>query len=343
MSAREEMLDRAWTALAAGAIGDALGMPTQLLTPAEITARYGFVDSFVTPNEDHPVSRGLAAGTVTDDTEQTLLLARLLLASPEHFDHAGWVRALVEWERDVKARGSYDLLGPSTKRALDVINAGATPAEAGRFGTTNGAAMRIAPVGILMPQTPLEALVDKVAETCLATHNTPSAIAGASAVAAAISQGIAGGDWPAARARALDAATLGAAHGHADDGPELRERIAEALRLVKGKNTAEAAHVIANEIGTGVATNESVPAAFAVVEVADGDPWQAAVLAANLGGDTDTIGAIAAGMAGACTGSAALPEDRLEALHGFDIAEAHALAGELIRARLAVADGREVA
>lgn len=343
MPAQEDMLDRAFAALAAGAIGDALGMPTQLLNPAEIAAHYGFVDRFVAPTDDHPVSRGLAAGTITDDTEQTLLLARRLIGSPQDFDHAGWVAALVEWERDVKARGSYDLLGPSTKRALDAINEGVAPAEAGRFGTTNGAAMRIAPVGIMMPDAPLEALVEKVAETCRATHNTPRAIAGASAVAAAVSHGVAGGDWQAARAVALDAAALGAAHGHADGGPDMRERIAEALRLVEGKGVGEAVQVIASEIGTGVASEESVPAAFAVVEVARGDPWQAAVLAANLGGDTDTIGAIAAGMAGASAGSAALPEGKLDALYGFDIAEARALAGELLRLRLARADGREAA
>ena len=137
----------------------------------------------------------MPAGAITDDTEQTLLLGRILLESGERFDHKRWVEALVDWERDVKARGSYDLLGPSTKRAIDAINAGVPPEEAGREGDTNGAAMRIAPVGILMPPEPLDALVAKVAETCRATHNTSIAIASAAAVAAAVSHGIAGGDW----------------------------------------------------------------------------------------------------------------------------------------------------
>src|SRR5690606_18279623 len=104
-----------------------MGMPTQLLSPEEIAQAYGFVDRFVAPVPDHPVSRGLAAGTITDDTEQTLLLGRVLLNSGERFDHKRWVNTLIEWERDVKARGSYDLLGPSTKRAIDAINAGAPP------------------------------------------------------------------------------------------------------------------------------------------------------------------------------------------------------------------------
>ncbi len=45
-------------------------------------------------------------------------------------------------------RGSRDLLGPSTKRALERLAAGEPGAETGRDGTTNGAAMRVTPVGI---------------------------------------------------------------------------------------------------------------------------------------------------------------------------------------------------
>src|SRR5205814_3892215 len=82
--------------------------------------------------------------------------------------------ALVRWERDMAGRGSLDLLGPFTKRAVEAILAGAPPAEAGAAGTTNGAAMRIAPVGIAFPlqhtsatavaftRNELSALVDRV-------------------------------------------------------------------------------------------------------------------------------------------------------------------------------------
>ena len=49
-------------ALIGGALGDALGMPTQLLSPAQISPTYGFVDGFVAPSDDHPVSKGLPAG-----------------------------------------------------------------------------------------------------------------------------------------------------------------------------------------------------------------------------------------------------------------------------------------
>jgi ADP-ribosylglycohydrolase len=334
MADRAEMIDRAMGALIGGALGDALGMPTQLLPPARIAELYGHVEDFVAPVADHPVSKGLAAGTVTDDTEQALLLGRILVDSGDRFDHTRWVNALLDWEREVKARGSYDLLGPSTKRAIDAINDGVPAEEAGQNGDTNGAAMRIGPVGIMMPPEPLVALVAKVAETCRATHNTSIAIASAAGVAAAVSRGVAGGDWRAASDNAVAAASRGAALGHWVTGGDIAARIVWAQELVRGKPVEQAIRLIVDLVGTGVASQESVPAAFAVLEVAAGDPWQAAVISANLGGDTDTIGAIAAGMAGACTGFSRLPQDRIAGLKGIDIAQVRALAADLVTARV---------
>ncbi|CAN7523511.1 ADP-ribosylglycohydrolase family protein [Mesorhizobium sp. LjNodule214] len=332
-----DTLDRAMGALIGGALGDALGMPTQLLSPARIAELYGHVEDFIAPFADHPVSKGLEAGTITDDTEQALLLGRILVESGDRFDHARWVNALLDWERDVKARGSYDLLGPSTKRAINAINNGVPSEEAGRGGDTNGAAMRIAPVGIMMPLGPLEALVAKVAETCQATHNTTIAIASAAAVAAAVSRGVAGGDWRAASDSAVAAARQGAALGHWVTGGDIAARIVWAQDLVRGRTMADAIRLIVDLVGTGVASQESVPAAFAVLEVAAGDPWQAAVISANLGGDTDTIGAIAAGMAGACAGFSRLPQQRIARLVGIDIGQVRTLATDLVAARVAKA------
>jgi ADP-ribosylglycohydrolase len=55
-TASAETIDRAMGALIGGAIGDALGMPTQLLSPARIAQLYGHVEDFVAPDVDHPVS-----------------------------------------------------------------------------------------------------------------------------------------------------------------------------------------------------------------------------------------------------------------------------------------------
>ena len=74
-------------------------------------------------------------------------------------------------------------------------------------------------------------------------------------------------------------------------------------------------------VGTSLATQESVPAAFAVLAAVPGDPWRACLLAASLGGDCDTIGAMAGAMGGATTGIGSFPADAIAVIdnQGLDL------------------------
>ncbi len=307
MTLPDPYFDRARGALLGLALGDALGMPSQTLTPAQIRQAYGEISDFLAPVAGHPVSHGLKAAMVTDDTEQSLLLARQILASPDRFDERAWAASLIDWEEGVKARGLFDLLGPSTKRALRRLEEGAWPAEAGREGKTNGAAMRISPLAIATPLDPLPHFIDRVAETCRITHNSSVAIAGAAAVGAVISGGVAGLDLSSATNFAQLAAREGDMRGLSPGPSGMAERIAAALAIVAEQPLGTAFERLQREIGTSVATIESVPTAIALVQLAGGDAWKAACLAANAGDDTDTIGAMAGAMAGACSGAKALP------------------------------------
>ena len=306
----QESADRARGALYGLAIGDALGMPTQLLSRRQITGQWGpLLTGFEPAPPWHPIAAGMPAGAVTDDTEQAVLLGRLLLTG--RVDPRELANALAAWERDMAARGSLDLLGPSTRRAVEAVLAGTPPEEAGTSGDTNGAAMRIAPVGIATALTAgerdLPALVDAVHQASLVTHNTSVALAGAAAVAAAVSAGIGGADVAAATSVAIEAARLGAERGHWVAGADIAARIGWAAGLTAGRPAEEAAAVIYSLVGTSLATQESVPAAFAVLAAVPGDPWRACLLAASLGGDCDTIAAIAGAIGGACHGLAAFP------------------------------------
>src|ERR1700678_2145815 len=147
--------DRARGALYGLAIGDALGMPTQLLSREQIVARWGpLLSGFEPAPPGHPIAAGMPAGAVTDDTEQAVLVGRLLVRGGGEVDPRELAAALVSWEHDMAERGSLDLLGPSTKRAVAAVMAGTPPEQAGATGDTNGAAMRIAPVGIAVALNP---------------------------------------------------------------------------------------------------------------------------------------------------------------------------------------------
>lgn len=324
---------RARGALYGLAIGDALGMPTQMLSRRKITERWGpLMAGFEPAPPDHPIAAGLPAGAVTDDTEQAVLLGRLLVQGHGTVEPRELAQALVSWERDMAARGSLDLLGPSTKRAVAAIGEGVPPEEAGASGTTNGAAMRITPIGIAVSLDHPAALIDQVVAVSRITHNTGVALAGAAAVAAAVSAGLSGADVGEATAFAVDAASIAADRGRWVAGADVAARIEWATRLASGRDVAAAAEVIYTLVGTSLATQESVPAAFAVLAAVPDDPWQACLLAASLGGDCDTIAAMAGAVAGACHGVGAFPPDALAVIdaHGLGLS---ALADDLYALR----------
>ena len=305
MTSRQQ---RAAGALYGLAVGDALGMPTESLPRAEIVARYGpLVGSFQPGPPDQPLAAGLPAGTVTDDTEQALLLAGLIIEGGGTVDEAEFARRLIGWEAEMRARGSLSLLGPSTKRALAALLGGADVTEAGRFGATNGAAMRITPVGVATPCDDLGALVDRVVAASRATHNTGVALAGAAAVAAAVSAGVAGASVPEATSVAVAAAGQAAGRGHWVAAADVAARISWATGLTAGLPPQDAIDVVYTLVGTSLASQESVPAVFAILAAAPDDPWLACRMAASAGGDTDSIAAMAGAVAGACHGVTAIP------------------------------------
>jgi ADP-ribosylglycohydrolase len=301
---------RAAGALYGLAIGDALGMPTQMLSRPQIVHRYGAVlDGFHPAAPDHPLAAGMPAGAITDDTEQAMLVAGLLIDGHGKADPAELARRLVAWEESMRARGSLDLLGPSTKRAVSRVLQGADVDEAGRYGDTNGAAMRITPVGIAVPSSDLAGLVDRVVEVSKLTHNTGLALAAAAAVAAAVSAGVDGATVAEAVRHAEAAAELGARHGYWVAGADVAARIRWATGLVDGLTDEQVGERVYALVGTSLAAQESVPAAFAILRACQDDPWRAALLSASVGGDCDTIAAIAGAIAGACHGVEAFPEE----------------------------------
>jgi len=287
---RADSKDRALGALYGLAIGDALGMPTQELDRARSSAILGWPVDFRAGPPENPISRGLPPGTVTDDTMQCLVIAKLLIAGGGTIEPRRMADALLAWEREMAERDRSELLGPSTKRALAALAAGEDPSMTGRTGTTNGAAMRITPVGIATPADPLERVLAAVVQADRLTHDTDIAHAGAAAVAAVVSAGVGGENFEQAAARAIRAAT---SFGFG-------ELFEEALRL-------DSVDAIVERFGTGVETAESVPTAFGLARLSRGDAWDACTRAAALGGDTDTIAAIAGALVGACTGLSALP------------------------------------
>ncbi|MCS7054688.1 MAG: ADP-ribosylglycohydrolase family protein [Thermoflexales bacterium] len=295
------------------ALGDAFGMPA-LLSPAQTRARFGRITGFVAAPDDHPVHAGLPAGRITDDTEQAIWLAREIIREGG-VTLEGAARAILGW---YDAIGGDDCIfvGPSTRRGVAKIRAGMDLRQTGLGGDTNGAAMRASVVGLIHPSD-VEGAARDAALTAIPTHNTSVACAAAAAVAGAVARALA----PNAELRdileaGIEAAKIGEALGAPALGASVARRIDFAVSLARDEIGDDASRIqaIYDLIGTGLPASEAVPAAMGIVALADGDPMRAAMLAAELSGDADTIGAMACAVCGAWKGIEAIPAEMREAL-----------------------------
>lgn len=290
------------------AVGDAMGMPSELWSRQKVKRRFGRITGFLPGPDDHFIVAGYAAGQFTDDTAQTLRLSEAIIASGGEVLPGEVAQAILRWAEETDAFAT-SALGPSSQKALLAIKAGTPVEEAGGSGDTNGAAMRIAPVGLIRKPSSIPLLVDAVQQACLATHNTNVAIAGAAMLAAAISTAVETDEWNVILERAAEAYHEGMTRGNDVFGASSLARLEIALGIVREDTEEEAVlSRLYDVIGSGVAITEAVPVAIALAVSADGDPVRASLLAANLGGDCDTVGAMAGGLCGAYSGITAFPD-----------------------------------
>ena len=334
-------LSHAHGALAGLALGDALGMPTQAMSPQQIRAVYGTITGLVDGDASQPYAPGMPAGSVTDDTEQALLVASLLIrgrgssSGRVALNAVEFAHALLAWEDSMIERGSLDLLGPSTKAALERVRAGEDPLTVGGAGTTNGAAMRVAPIGIAVSTEDPEAFAEAVWSSCRVTHATRQGFQSAALVAAAVSMGIDTVRTPSPDLRSL----LWKAVTYVDSLPErgawtpdpdVVAATRRAMQLVANPASSSLECLI-DQVGTSVASAHAIPMAFALL-ARDPSP-QALLDAANIGGDTDTIGAIAGAILGAALGVQVLPADSLSMIEEVSHLGLSTAAGDLLELR----------
>lgn len=290
--------------------GDAFGMPTEFLTPTQIKQHYGWVDQFVAPHSEH-FHKGMPAGRITDDTGQALAILKWVLKNHGLLNPRIVADALIEWKNELGLEFEQ-VVGPSTRKALIELELGSDPILTGRDGRTNGAAMRAQIGGLLHPGDESKA-AEAAYFSSLPTHSINLAIAGSCAVACAVSQAMV----PATSLESILAAAergagIGTQRGNVVWGTSLEMRIRLAIEIVDRSTSIKSAlDALYNYVGVDMIVAESVAVAIGIVKLAEGDPVKAITYSANIGGDTDTIGAIAGSICGAWKGITAFPADWL--------------------------------
>jgi len=296
--------DRTRGVLLGLACGDSLGRPVEFAAASEITAEYGQLDEMVgngTWNQP--------AGTITDDSEQALCIARSLV---EHrgFDPADVAERFVAWYDS----DPFDI-GRMTARSLRQFKRGSTWDEAGQQvwenslegqNAGNGSVMRCPPLAIPYASD-WEHLVEVSRQSSQITHADSRCTYGCAILNLTVAGFLDDADTPLQDA--LDYV-----------GPDAPDELTATLRpIARGDSpgTLETSGYVIHSLQTalydGLRTDNAE---------------EAIVTAVNRGGDTDTIGAIAGAVAGARFGASQLPDQWLAAID--ETGELESLADQLM-------------
>ena len=245
----------------------------------------------------------------TDDTHMTIGVAESL-AERGGFDGAHMAGRFVENYYHEPWRG----YGPGPPKVFRLIKGGKPWDEAagdiypgGSFG--NGAAMRVAPVGLFFWNRSVE-LGEVAYQSSLITHAHVLGIEGAALQAMAVALAVAGDPaFPFEPlpfvSRLLDFTTEDTYHKKLAKFGMLLERPDDRKRVVR-------------ELGHGIEAFNSVPAAIFAFLSHPKDFTSAVIYAVSLGGDTDTIASMAGAISGAYLGIDSLPGDWLNRLENRD-------------------------
>ena len=307
------------------ALGDAFAMPAQV-HPDDTERSFGWLDTWQGAPDDHIVHFGLPAGRITDDSEQAFSIAQAVIdAGGVTLDAV--VRGLTTWYDRVGGDES-PYVGPSTRRGINALKTGQDPQTTGLWGDTNGAPMRISPIGLLHPGDIAGTVTDTVT-VCMPTHFTQPAVSGACAVSAAVAMAMIDNVTLDAVINAgLQGAQLGKQYGRAWFGCSVSFKIEQALAIAdSGQDQRARLRRLFDEVGATLNVPETVGAAFGLLAMAKGDPKETAILAANLGGDADTIGAIACAMAGTYAGFNAIPASDVNVLERDEVFREYEVGG----------------
>jgi ADP-ribosylglycohydrolase len=261
---------------------------------------------------------------VSDDTEHACLVGQALLRAPEDVD--AFARFLA-WRLRFWLLGLPAGIGMATLKAIVKLWLGFSPASSGVFSAGNGPAMRAGILGICLGSDRLR-LRSYVRASTRLTHTDPRAERGAFLVALAAHSGAVQGPEGVRFDTFMQEIR--------DAVPDLDEELQGLLKKVEDHGRRDTPAVeLANTLGLGRGVSgyiyHTVPLALYCWLRHPGDFRGAVEEVIDLGGDTDSTGAIVGGLAGATVGAGGIPQEWLEGLLEWprSVAWMRSLAGHL--------------
>lgn len=281
------VVDRALGSLVGLAIGDALGTTFESgpRSPCDIPL------AMVGAGPHH-----LAPGQWTDDTAMALCLADSLIATKGRVNHRDLMSRFARWMTDGhnSCTGTVFDVGWTTRGSISEFLETGDPitGPTGRDGAGNGGIMRLSPA-VIANLGDADRAARAAVEQSRTTHGAPQCIEGADLLARQLHGLI---------TRPDDAPP----HEVSTDGAY---RDPEIIQLITSQRHPAPRDAI-RSTGYVVHTLEAAMWSFATTSSFE----EALTKAINLGGDTDTVGAVAGQIAGAAYGLSSIPPAWLERL-----------------------------
>ena len=289
-----ELRDKIAGALYGMALGDAMGMPAELWGRERARKFFGGkITGFIDGPKENDVAFNYDKAQFTDDTGQALVLLDSLKATDYKPDAADIAKRMLEWAEKENAFEN-NILGPTSKVALANFRDGVDASAITNKALSNGSSMRIAPIGCLFTPDQRTELIDYVYGVASAIVNN---------------------DFEQVLSDILSVEEAGYEKGCETFSPRLAERVKIGVQIAKeyADDADTFSKKIYDVIGSGVGIIESVPAAISIAYYTQ-DPNECCLMCANLGGDTDTIGAMATAICGAFTGYSKINPEYTELL-----------------------------
>ncbi|GAA3468619.1 ADP-ribosylglycohydrolase family protein [Nonomuraea roseola] len=329
--------DRATGCVAGAAVGDALGGATEGWTPEQITQRYGgTVEGVVPPfNTDWRNARPIAPyhkgdGHITDDTLMTHALIRVYQKAGGHLDAYSMAEHMVpemmgekQWIPELEADAlPLQRVFLAEKWIVARLHYGHNdPREAGVGNIVNcGAAMYVAPVGIVNAGDPDAAYAEAIDLTGAHQSSYGREAAGvmAAAVAEAMRPGASADSVVATAIRLAKDGTRAAIEAVCSRARDFGhwEGSFEGLRAAMRPYDTVADTYRDQGLGarrpSRVHSIEELPLALAFLLIAKGDVRDTVLGGVNYGRDADSIASMGGAIAGALGGLSAVPSEWVE-------------------------------
>jgi poly(ADP-ribose) glycohydrolase ARH3 len=285
---RPSLSDRFLGCLLGLAIGDALGANFEGQSPEHISRRYRTVDQLITSPPPGEL-------WYTDDTQMAIGVAETLVAC-KRIEDTELCRRFAENYQPQRGygRGARVVL-EAMLEGRDHQYLAANHFPGGSFG--NGAAMRVAPVGLVFRHD-FELLWEQAKLSAIPTHVHPLGIEGAQLLACAVGL--------ASRTETFHREDFFTALADRCDSMEYSGPLRRAGQVNNPKDLGL--------FGNGIEATSSVVTAIACFGLTPNSYEQTIGTAILLGGDTDTIAAMAGAISGAFLGRQAIPAHLLRNL-----------------------------